>query len=111
MTRYGWLFALLFAVFSTHPSFACHEYAKTVPRQTPYPSLDQLEQIMADRGVELEWTPLEEVAATVVRGIRSEQFWMLPASDSTDASIRARAASMLERANPTYFREWKEPAK
>ena len=38
------------------------EYAKTVPRQTPYPSLDQLEQIMAERGVELEWTPLEEVA-------------------------------------------------
>ena len=35
---------------------------KTVPRQTPYPSLDQLEQIMAERGVELEWTPLEEVA-------------------------------------------------
>ena len=45
------------------------------------------------------------------RGIRAEQFWMLPPSDTTDASIRARAASMLERANPTYFREWKEPAK
>jgi len=34
-----------------------------------------------------------------------------PPSATTDASIRARAASMLERANPTYFREWKDPAK
>jgi NAD(P)-dependent dehydrogenase (short-subunit alcohol dehydrogenase family) len=85
-------------------------YAKNVPRQTPYPSLGQLEQIMADQGVELTWTPLEEVADVVVRGIRAEQFWMLPPSDTTDRSIRARAESMLERANPTYFRDWKEPA-
>ena len=47
----------------------------------------------------------------VFDGIRAEQFWMLPPGETTDASIRARAASMLERANPTYFREWKEPAK
>ena len=86
-------------------------YAKTVPRQTPYPSLDQLEQIMSEQGVELEWTPLEEVAAVVVRGIRAEQFWMLPPSDSTDTSIRARAASMLERSNPSYFRDWKAPVR
>jgi len=86
------------------------EYAKSVPRQTPYPSLEQLEQLMAEQGVELEWTPLEEVADVVVRGIVAEQFWMLPASDTTDASIRARAESMLERKNPTYFRDWKEPA-
>jgi NAD(P)-dependent dehydrogenase (short-subunit alcohol dehydrogenase family) len=85
-------------------------YAKTVPRQTPYPSLDQLEEMMENAGVALEWTPLEEVADVVVRGIRAEQFWMLPASESTDASIRARAASMLERKNPEYFREWKPPA-
>jgi NAD(P)-dependent dehydrogenase (short-subunit alcohol dehydrogenase family) len=103
----NWLRTSLWDAWRWRPD----EYAKTVPRQTPYPSLDQLEQIMAERGVELEWTPLEEVADTVVRGIRAEQFWMLPASDSTDASIRARAASMLERVNPTYFREWKEPAK
>ena len=48
--------------------------------------------MMKEAGVELEFTPLEEVADTVVRGIRSEQFWMLPESDTTDDSIRARAA-------------------
>jgi len=83
-------------------------YEKTVPRATPYPSLEQLEQIMKEQGVELEWTPLEEVADVVVRGILAEQFWMLPPSDTTDASIRARAESMLERKNPTYFRDWKQ---
>jgi NAD(P)-dependent dehydrogenase (short-subunit alcohol dehydrogenase family) len=83
------------------------EYAKEVPRTTPYPSLEGLELMMKEAGVELEFTPLEEVADTVVRGIRSQQFWMLPESDTTDDSIRARAQSMLDRSNPSYFRDWK----
>jgi NAD(P)-dependent dehydrogenase (short-subunit alcohol dehydrogenase family) len=84
-------------------------YAKEVPRQTPYPSLDGLELMMRDAGVELEFTPLEAVADTVVRGVLDERFWLLPASEATDGSIRARAASMLDRTNPDYFREWKPP--
>jgi NAD(P)-dependent dehydrogenase (short-subunit alcohol dehydrogenase family) len=83
------------------------QYEKTIPRATPYPSLDGLEQIMKERGVELEWTPLEAVADVVVRGIRAGDFWMLPPSDSTDDSIRKRADSMLARRNPDYFRDWK----
>ena len=101
----NWLRTNLWEAWRWRPE----EYAKTVPRQTPYPSLDQLEQMMGDAGVALEWTPLEEVADVVVRGIHAEQFWMLPPSESTDASIRARAASMLDRRNPDYFREWKPP--
>jgi NAD(P)-dependent dehydrogenase (short-subunit alcohol dehydrogenase family) len=89
--------------------FRPDEYAKATPRRTPYPSLDELEQAMQEHGVELTWTPLEEVADVVVRGIREDRFWMLPPSDTTDASIRARARSMLDRTNPTYFRDWKEP--
>jgi NAD(P)-dependent dehydrogenase (short-subunit alcohol dehydrogenase family) len=103
----NWLRTNLWEAWRWRPD----EYAKTVPRQTPYPSLEQLEQLMQDQGVELEWTPLEAVADVVVQGIRAEQFWMLPPSDSTDASIRARAESMLERKNPTYFRDWTEPRK
>jgi len=60
----NWLRTNLWEAWRWRPD----DYAKTVPRQTPYPSLDQLEQIMAERGIELEWTPLEEVADTVVRG-------------------------------------------
>jgi NAD(P)-dependent dehydrogenase (short-subunit alcohol dehydrogenase family) len=101
----NWLRTNLWEAWRWRPD----EYAKTEPRRTPYPSLDQLEGMMRDAGVELEWTPLEEVADVVVRGIRSEQFWMLPPSEATDISIRARATSMIERANPTYFRDWKPP--
>jgi NAD(P)-dependent dehydrogenase (short-subunit alcohol dehydrogenase family) len=101
----NWLRTNLWEAWRWRPG----SYAKTVPRRTPYPSLGQLEQMMEDAGIELEWTPLEEVADVVLRGIRSEQFWMLPPSESTDASIRARAESMLERTNPTYFRDWKPP--
>ena len=83
----NWLRTNLWEAWRWRPD----EYAKTVPRQTPYPSLDQLEQIMAERGVELEWTPLEEVADVVVRGIRAEQFWMLPPSDD-DRRVDPRRA-------------------
>jgi NAD(P)-dependent dehydrogenase (short-subunit alcohol dehydrogenase family) len=101
-----WLRTNLWDAWKWRPA----EYAKSEPRRTPYPSLEQFEQMTQDAGIELEWTPLEEVADVVVRGIRSEQFWMLPPSESTDTSIRARATSMLERTNPAYFRDWK-PAK
>jgi hypothetical protein len=41
----------------------------------------------------------------VVDAIRAGDFWVLPPSDRTDESIRARAESMLKRENPTYLRE------
>ena len=92
----NWLRTNLWEAWRWRPD----EYAKTVPRQTPYPSLDQLEQIMAERGVELEWTPLEEVADTVVRGIRAEQFWMLPPSDD-DRRVDPGARRVDARARAT----------
>ena len=57
-----------------------------------------------------EETSLAEVAACVVRGLREERFWMLPASERTDAAIQARARSMLERSNPDYMLEKRPPA-
>jgi NAD(P)-dependent dehydrogenase (short-subunit alcohol dehydrogenase family) len=101
----NWLRTNLWEAWRWRPE----SYAKSVPRQTPYPSLDDLEDAMNTAGVELDWTPLEEVADSVVRGIRDDRFWILPQSAGTDASIRARAASMLDRTNPDYFREWKPP--
>ncbi|MEU6380582.1 SDR family NAD(P)-dependent oxidoreductase [Streptomyces sp. NPDC046909] len=78
-------------------------YAKERPRRTPYRSLDQWEAAMREAGREVEFTPVEEVAGTVVDGIRADRFWMLPASEHSDGQIRARARSMLERANPSYL--------
>ncbi|MDV9176373.1 SDR family NAD(P)-dependent oxidoreductase [Streptomyces sp. W16] len=78
-------------------------YAKERPRRTPYRSLDQWETAMREAGKEVAFTPVEEVADLVVDGIRADRFWLLPESEHSDAQIRARAASMLDRANPSYL--------
>ncbi|MFK4225708.1 SDR family NAD(P)-dependent oxidoreductase [Streptomyces sp. NPDC019890] len=81
-------------------------YAKERPRRTPYRSLDQWEAAMKDAGHEVAFTPVEEVAAFVVDGIRAGRFWLLPASEHSDRQIRARAQSMLDRANPSYLEKF-----
>ncbi|WP_217544046.1 SDR family NAD(P)-dependent oxidoreductase [Streptomyces sp. GbtcB6] len=78
-------------------------YAKERPRRTPYRSLDQWEAAMREAGKEVRFTPVEEVAEFVVAGIRADRFWLLPAGEHSDAQIRARARSMLDRANPSYL--------
>ncbi|MEU2618985.1 SDR family NAD(P)-dependent oxidoreductase [Streptomyces sp. NPDC007157] len=78
-------------------------YAKQRPRRTPYRSLDQWEAAMRAAGEEVAFTPVEEVAEFVVAGIRADRFWLLPESERSDAQIRARARSMLDRANPSYL--------
>ncbi|MFJ9248789.1 SDR family NAD(P)-dependent oxidoreductase [Streptomyces sp. NPDC101776] len=78
-------------------------YAKERPRRTPYRSLDQWETAMKDAGKEVAFTPVEEVADHVVDGIRADRFWLLPESEHSDDQIRARARSMLDRANPSYL--------
>jgi NAD(P)-dependent dehydrogenase (short-subunit alcohol dehydrogenase family) len=78
-------------------------YAKERPRRTPYRSLDQWEAAMRAAGKKIAFTPVEEVAGFVVAGIRADRFWLLPESAHSDAQIRARAQSMLDRANPSYL--------
>ncbi|MFE2067483.1 SDR family NAD(P)-dependent oxidoreductase [Streptomyces sp. NPDC059467] len=78
-------------------------YAKERPRRTPYRSLDQWEAAMRAAGKEVRFTPVEEVAEFVVTGIRADRFWLLPPGGHSDAQIRARARSMLDRTNPSYL--------
>ncbi|WP_406860131.1 SDR family NAD(P)-dependent oxidoreductase [Streptomyces sp. HUAS MG47] len=78
-------------------------YAKQRPRRTPYRTLDQYEAAMKEAGHEVRFTPVEEVAGHVVDGIRADRFWILPESEHSDRQIRARAQSMLDRANPSYL--------
>ncbi|QMU68929.1 SDR family NAD(P)-dependent oxidoreductase [Streptacidiphilus sp. P02-A3a] len=78
-------------------------FAKERPRRTPYRSLAQWEAAMAAAGQPIEFTPVEQVAAAVVDGIRADRFWMLPPSDHSDRQIQARARSMLDRSNPAYL--------
>ncbi|MGW9209188.1 SDR family NAD(P)-dependent oxidoreductase [Embleya sp. NPDC055664] len=78
-------------------------FAKSVPRKTPYNTLDAWEKAMRDAGREIEFTPVESVAADVLDGIRENRFWILPASEHSDAQITARSRSMLDRSNPSYL--------
>jgi hypothetical protein len=80
------------------------EFAKQKPRRTPYTTIEDLEAQMKAAGVEIAYTPVEEVAGRVVDAVRAGAFWIQPPSDRTDTQIRARAASMLSRENPTYLR-------
>jgi NAD(P)-dependent dehydrogenase (short-subunit alcohol dehydrogenase family) len=81
------------------------ELARSKPRATPPVTLEQYEQLMQDAGVEVQYTPVEEVAGRVADAIRSDTFWILPPDDRTDDQIRARAESMLTRTNPSYLRQ------
>ncbi|WP_436773714.1 SDR family NAD(P)-dependent oxidoreductase [Yinghuangia sp. YIM S09857] len=78
-------------------------YAKSRPRKTPYNTLDAWEKAMRDAGQEIEFTPVESVAANVVDGIRDNRFWIMPPSEHSDSQITARSQSMLARSNPTYL--------
>ncbi|MEY9856698.1 NAD(P)-dependent dehydrogenase (short-subunit alcohol dehydrogenase family) [Catenulispora sp. GAS73] len=81
-------------------------YAKSKPRQSPYPTLEGWEQAMKDAGLEAKMTEPEEVAAHALEGIRTGSFWILPKGGSSDDMIRRRSQSMLERANPGYLEEF-----
>ena len=79
------------------------ELANATPRATPPTTLESFEKRMADAGVVVDWTPVAEVADRVVTAVQAGSFWILPPSARTDAQISARAASMIERTNPTYL--------
>lgn len=66
-------------------------------------TFEEVEQRLRAAGVEPDFTPVEDVAAETVAGIRDDRFWILPASTRTDDVIRARATSLLERSAPTYL--------
>jgi NAD(P)-dependent dehydrogenase (short-subunit alcohol dehydrogenase family) len=91
----------LFESWRTRPA----EFAKERPRQTPYITVDDLEQQMKAAGVEVAYTDPADVAAQVVDGLRAGRFWIQPESERIDEQLRARAASMLARENPTYLRQ------
>ena len=61
---------------------------------------------MSDAGIDVQYTPVEEVAGRVVDAVRAGDFWILPPSERSDEQIRARADSMLKRENPTYLHEY-----
>ena len=80
------------------------EFAKERPRKTPYTTVEALEAQMKAAGVDIAYTPVEEVAERVVNGILADEFWIHPQSERGDAQLLARTDSMLNRTNPSYLR-------
>ncbi len=80
------------------------EFAKQRPRTTPYTTVEALEAQMKAAGVDIAYTPVEEVAERVVGGILAGDFWIHPQSDRGDAQLLARTDSLLHRTNPSYLR-------
>ena len=90
----------LFESWRTRPD----AFAKSRPRQTPYVTYDALEAQMEAAGVNVQYTPVEDVACQVVDAILSDTFWISPPSESSDNQLRARTQSLLDRTNPDYLR-------
>ena len=80
------------------------EFAKERPRKTPYTTVEGLEAQMKAAGINIAYTPVEEVAELVVAGLLANEFWMHPRSERGDNQLLARTDSILNRANPTYLR-------
>ena len=79
------------------------EMANATPRKTPPTTVESFEKRMADAGVAVTYTPVAEVADRVADAVVADTFWILPPSASADSRISARAASMIERTNPSYM--------
>jgi len=80
------------------------EFAKERPRKTPYTTVEGLEAQMKAAGVNIAYTPVEEVAELLVAGLLANEFWMHPRSERGDNQLLARTDSILNRTNPAYLR-------
>jgi NAD(P)-dependent dehydrogenase (short-subunit alcohol dehydrogenase family) len=79
-------------------------FAKTRPRQTPYTTVEALEEQMKAAGVPIAYTEPADVAAATLEGIRQDTFWIHPANSRTDEALRLRTQSILDRSQPDYLR-------
>ena len=61
---------------------------------------EDLRKLMEAFGVELKTTHPDEVARTALEGVRGDKFWILPLNPGTEATIKTRMDSILDRANP-----------
>ena len=63
-------------------------------------SVEDMQKMAAEYGIEIQVTHPDEVAAMAVRGLEKDAFWLLETTPETDAKIRARADMILNRSTP-----------
>jgi NAD(P)-dependent dehydrogenase (short-subunit alcohol dehydrogenase family) len=67
------------------------ELARERPRTTEPMTIERLEATAKQAGHELEFQDLDELAQVVVRGIRGDEYVMMPDRESAAATLRTRA--------------------
>lgn len=63
-------------------------------------SLQDMQKMAAEYGIEIPVTHPDEVADMALRGLERDAFWLLETTPETDAKIRARADMILNRTTP-----------
>ena len=79
------------------------QYAPTQERRAPQQTLDAVLERFEAAGVNVAFTPLENVAAQVVDGIQHGRFWMMGPPSAGDEVISKKAASIVARSEPDYL--------
>lgn len=78
-------------------------YAPTQDRHGPNQTLDAVLARFESAGVQVQFTPLEQVAAQLVDGLLSGSFWMMGPPSPTDGVAMAKARAIVERGDPDYL--------
>jgi NAD(P)-dependent dehydrogenase (short-subunit alcohol dehydrogenase family) len=78
-------------------------YAKTRPRQTPYTTVEALEEQMKAAGVQIAYTEPSEVAEATLDAVRNNRFWIHPDNPRTDDALSQRTQSILDRSQPDNY--------
>jgi NAD(P)-dependent dehydrogenase (short-subunit alcohol dehydrogenase family) len=63
-------------------------------------SVEDMQKMAAEFGIEIPTTHPDEVAEMAVKGIERDAFWLLETTEDTDAKIQARADMILKRTTP-----------
>jgi NAD(P)-dependent dehydrogenase (short-subunit alcohol dehydrogenase family) len=78
-------------------------FAKTRPRQTPYTTVEALEEQMKAAGVQIAYTEPTEVAEATLDAVRNNQFWIHPDNPRSDEALQQRTHSILDRSQPDNY--------
>lgn len=63
-------------------------------------SVEDMQKMAAEYGIEIPTTHPDEVAEMAVKGIEQDAFWLLETTGDTDAKIQARADMIINRTTP-----------
>jgi NAD(P)-dependent dehydrogenase (short-subunit alcohol dehydrogenase family) len=85
----------IFTAFRNRPSGLLRDDGQ----QTP-PTLDEIREMVAGMGQELELTSPEQVAGMAMTALDDDEYWILDMSDDTEAAVRARFENILHRHTP-----------